>query len=178
MSGRLKSTIYAFLVFAAVMSAVFTITTGSLAVGIVTGIVAGALFAMAVLLFVVIVQKFRMFGVKNIQGWAAGEVTNRSGAANFMRHGLAEGGILFLTDKRLRFCTHRVSAEVGDYSFPVSAIAVVKPFRTLGIVPNGIDVDLNDGRSARFVVDDRQAWMAAIERQRLLPQQQSAGHPD
>jgi len=106
-----------------------------------------------------------------------GEVTIRSGATNFMRHGLAEGGILFLTDKRLRFCTHRVSAEVGDYSFPVTAIAVVKPFRMLGIVPNGIEVDLNDGRSARFVVDDRQAWMEAIERQRLLAQQQSAGHP-
>jgi len=68
MSGRLKSTFYAFLVFAAVMSAVFPITTGSLAIGIVTGIVAGALFAMALLLFVVIVQKFRMFGVKNIPG--------------------------------------------------------------------------------------------------------------
>jgi hypothetical protein len=168
MSGRLKSAFYAFLVFAVVMSAVFTITTGNLAVGIVTGIVAGALFALALLLFVVIVQKFRMFGVKNIQGWAADEVTIRSGAANFMRHGLAEGGILFLTDKRLRFCTHRVSAEVGDYSFPVTAIAGVKPFRTLGIVPNGIEVDLNDGRWARFVVEDRKGWMEAIERQRSL----------
>ena len=68
MSGRLKSAFYAFLVFAVVMSAVFTITTGNLAIGIVTGIVAGALFALALLLFVVIVQKFRMFGVKNIPG--------------------------------------------------------------------------------------------------------------
>jgi len=174
MRGRMQSTFYAFLVFGAVSGVFSAISSGSLIVGIVTGVVAGALFALAILLFSVVVQKVRMFGLKNIRGWAEDEVTVRSGPANFMRHGLAEGGILFLTDKRLRFCTHRASAEVGDYSFPVAAVVATKAFRTLGIVPNGLEVDLNDGRSARFVVYDREAWMQAIEQQKSLAQKRSA----
>lgn len=162
MKGRFQSTLLAFLAFGLVMGIYTAFVSRSLATGIVLGIISGAVFALLMLLLTVVFKRFRAFGLKDIKGWAPDEVEIRSGLANMMRHGLGEGGMLFLTNKRLRFCSHRAGVEVADHSFPLATIASVAPCRTLGLVPNGLLVQMSDGRSAQFVVDDRTAWHKAV----------------
>jgi len=168
MTDRTKFTILSFVVFGVVMGIYFALTTRSFLLGLIIGAIAGAVFAALLSIFRIVVQRFRMFGIKDVTGWADDEVIIRSGPANMFRHGLAEGGILFLTNTRIRFRNHRASAEVGDYSFPVVHISSVQPRRTLGIVPNGIEVNMSDGRSNRFVVEDRAEWLRLIDQQRVL----------
>jgi hypothetical protein len=117
------------------------------------------------LLLTVVFKRFRAFGLKDIKGWAQDEVVIRSGPANMMRHGLGEGGMLFLTGQRLRFSSHRAGVEVGDHSFPLATVASIQLCRTLGLVPNGLLVQMSDGRSAQFVVEDRSAWHKAVSDQ-------------
>ena len=176
MKGRFQSTLLAFLVFALVMGAYTTFVSKSIAIGIVLGLISGAVFALLMLLLTVVFKRFRMFGLKDIKGWAPDEVEVRSGLANMMRHGLGEGGMLFLTNKRLRFCSHRAGVEVADHSFPLATIASVASCRTLGLVPNGLLVQMSDGRSARFVVDDRTGWHKAVRDQMAAVQKQSDRH--
>jgi hypothetical protein len=175
MTSRTKSTLLAFAVFGLAMGIYSALATRSLLLGLVLGVIAGAGFAVFIWIFRIVVQRSRRFGMKNVTGWADDEAIIRSGPANMFRHGLAEGGMLFLTNTRVRFRTHRASAEVGDYSFPVAHISSVQPCRTLGVVPNGIEVNMSDGRSNRFVVEDRAEWLRVIDQQRVLARPPAAG---
>ena len=151
-----------FLLSGLVMGALAAAQTGSVAIGFVTGLASGGFFTAAMLRFVVLVQRARVFGLTEIQGWAPDEVVLRSGPANIMRRGVAEGGKLFLTNKRLRFHGHRAALEVADVSFPVSQIASVERCRTLGFIPNGLRIAMADGRRVQFVVGKPGEWVAAI----------------
>ena len=72
------------------------------------------------------------------------------------------GGKLFLTDKRLRFRSHKINFQKHDESYPIETIASVEPSRSLGIIPNGLLVHLRDGRRERFVVTGRGDWVSSI----------------
>jgi hypothetical protein len=165
MQGRLQAAFFAFLFFGLVTGVIQGWTTGSVIIGLAVGAVSGAAFALCMLIFALVVRRFRTFGIREVGGWAPDEVILRSDDANIMRRGFAEGGKLFLTNKRLRFCSHRASVEAGEYSFPLRSITLIEPCRTLGIVPNGLRVALNDGRSITFVVYNRAQWVAEAARQ-------------
>jgi hypothetical protein len=118
--------IFSFLMFGLVMSVGAVFQTGSVQAGLVMGLLGGAAFTAGILIFKFAEGRFRVFGMKEVDGWAAGEMILRSGDANMMRHGLAEGGRLFLTGIRLRFCAHRAGLEVGDLSFPLAGVVSVE----------------------------------------------------
>lgn len=132
--------------------------SGSFLVGTVLGAMSGTGLSIFLFLFTIVVKKFRVFGLKAIEGWAPDEVVIRSGDAKIFRNGLAEGGQLFLTNRRLRFVGHRLGAQILDSSYAACEIAAAEPTRTLGLVPNGLRVSLQDGRVLNFVVYDRKGW--------------------
>jgi len=84
------------------------------------------------------------------------------GPANHFKGIEAVGGKLFLTDRRLRFRSHKFNVQSHDESYPVSSITFVEPVRTLGIIPNGIRVHLADGRRERFVVMNQAGWLEVL----------------
>lgn len=169
MKNLLLQYIGSFLVFGLGMGALFTFQTGSAATGFAMGLLGGVLFTTFIAIFRFVAKRFRVLGMKEVEGWAPGEVVLRMGDANMMRHGLAEGGRLFLTAMRLRFYAHRAGLEVGDLSFPLTSVSSVERCRTLGVVPNGLRVILTDGRKAQFVVDSPSDWIQAITRTGALP---------
>ena len=162
MKNQRSTYIFAFLLFGLAMGVIDFFQTRSVRVGLVMGLFSGAVFTGFILIFVYAVRRFRAFGMKEVDGWAPGEAILRSGDANMMRHGFAEGGRLFLTSMRIRFCAHRAGLEVGDLSFPIGGIVSVERCRTLGIVPNGLRVALADGRKVQFVVQSPHEWIDAI----------------
>jgi hypothetical protein len=99
----------------------------------------------------------------------ADENVIHSGPANHFKGIEAVGGKLFLTDRRLRFRSHKFNAQPHDESYPIEAIVSVEPARTLGIVPNGVLVHLRDGRRERFVVGGRSEWVMHLQQALRAP---------
>jgi hypothetical protein len=83
--------IFSFLLFGLVMGVMTAFQSGSVETGLVIGLLSGAAFTAIILIFKFAVKRFRVFGMKEVEGWAPGEVILLSGDANIMRHGLAEG---------------------------------------------------------------------------------------
>jgi hypothetical protein len=162
MKNLWQSSILAFISFGLIMGTMIGIQSRSAAIGLGAGLFAGAAFTGMILLFIFAVRRFRVFGVKEVEGWAPGEVVVLSGDANIMRHGLASGGRLFLTRLRLRFCANRASLEVEDLSFPLARVVSLERCRTFGIVPNGLKLVLDDGRKIQFVVHSPKDWVDAF----------------
>jgi len=136
------------------------VDSGSLDKGAVAGLVTGFGFLACTLLIDFLVERVPIFGASAPGGWASDELIVKKGLANMSKAGMATGGILYLTDKRLRFCCHRLSIEVGDYSFLLRNIRDILPRYLAAIV-----VILDDGRRVTFIVYDRPEWVAAIKRQ-------------
>jgi len=76
-----------------------------------------------------------------------------------MMTGLAEGGMLYLTNMRLRFVAHRAGAFVADRTYGLEAMRIVEPARLSGVFPNLLRVGFVDGRAASFVVHRRDDWV-------------------
>ena len=163
-----QSSILAFISFGLIMGILIGVQSRSAVIGLAAGLFSGAAFSALILIFVFAVRRFRVFGVKEVEGWAPGEVVLLSGDANIMRHGLAAGGRLFLTRLRLRFCANRASVEVEDLSFPLARVVSLERCRTFGIVPNGLKLVLDDGRKIQFVVYSPKDWVEAFTSQSSL----------
>jgi hypothetical protein len=95
-------------------------------------------------------------------GFDADETVLRHGPANHFKGIEGVGGKLFLTNKRLRFRSHKINVQTHDESYPIEMIASVEPSRSLGIIPNGLLVHLRDGHRERFVVAGRGDWVSSI----------------
>ena len=91
------------------------------------------------------------------------EIVIHVGPANHFKGIESVGGKLFLTNKRLRFRSHKVNVQVHDESYQVDTITSVEPSRTLGMIPNGLVVHLRDGRRERFVVMGRSEWVMRLQ---------------
>jgi hypothetical protein len=91
-----------------------------------------------------------------------GEVVRKAGLANHFKGVEGVGGKLYLTDKRLRFRSHRLNVQVHDESVALSEIGAAQGTRTLGIIPNGLRITLRSGEAKRFVIEDRSAWLEEL----------------
>ena len=86
-----------------------------------------------------------------------------SGLANHFRNYEARGGRLALTKTELVFVPHIVNIQRGELRIPLSDILSVAAVRTWGIIPNGLAVTLKSGKVERFVVNDRNDWVAKLQ---------------
>jgi hypothetical protein len=69
----------------------------------------------------------------------------------------------------LAFVPHRINRRVGRLLVPTSAIRLAWPcwtwvFGIVPVFPNSVAVESAGGRVYRFVVADRHAWVAALQR--------------
>lgn len=93
---------------------------------------------------------------------SVGEQTIKEGPANHWRGAESVGGHLWLTTSRLYFKSHGLNVQTHEVSFPIWQINSAETSSTLGVVPNGLTIVLQDGRQERFVVNDRDDWVAKI----------------
>jgi hypothetical protein len=157
MNDRLKMAVQTGVPFGLAMAGFFSWQHGA-PLGPVLGIVTGVLFGTALSAFA---------GSKAVaQGSLAeldpGEIVRHEGPANHFTPGDSAGGRLYLTDHRLYFKSHGFNLKDHTLSLPLDDIAGARAGRTMGVIPNGLLVERRDGRTERFVVGGRAAWMAAL----------------
>ncbi len=84
--------------------------------------------------------------------------------ANLLKKFKAIGGKLIFTDSRLIFETDSLDLETGLISINNNKIKDVKSVNTLGIIPNGIELELESGEKFRFAVWKRKELLKLINK--------------
>ncbi len=143
--------------FGLVMGLFWSFLYGSTS-GIVMGSIAGVLFGAMMSVF----SRYQKKKFEMERPSFAGEDLVKEGGANHFRNIEAVGGWIYLTDKRLFFRSHSINVQRHELSIPLEKISEAKPCRTLGIIPNGLEIMTTDGDKEKFVVDDRKEWSRKI----------------
>ena len=86
-----------------------------------------------------------------------------SGMANHFLNAEGVGGNLFLYSDRLYFKSHAVNIQVHDLTIELNQIKNVSFYNTFGLVPNGLAVNLHNGKTEKFVLYKRAVWKKEIE---------------
>jgi hypothetical protein len=129
---------------------------------LVTGIIAGLLFALSMKLLV------KWLYTKINVDIESGEQILKEAGANHFRGLEGVGGKLVLTDKRLIFKSHKYNAQNHQDTYGLDQIDTVLKTKTLNIISNGLTIGLRDQRTERFVIDRPVEWVECIERQKSL----------
>jgi len=72
------------------------------------------------------------------------------------------GGILFLTNKRLYFKSHKINIQVHELTIPKENIKEAFKHKTLGIINNGLTVITSNGQKEKFVVEKVNEWIKEL----------------
>lgn len=127
--------------------------------GIVSGVISGLLFGLGISAFIQIqAEKF-----KKIKS----EVTNgkkviMDGGANHFKGAEGVGGWLYLTSEEIIFKSHAFNVQKHETVIPLDRIVEVKTVSTLGFIPNGLQIVINNGIIEKFVVNTRKVWVKKI----------------
>ena len=87
------------------------------------------------------------------------------GPVNLFRGIGAVGGKLFLTKEGLVFSSHKFNIQRGQTKILYSAIEKLEPFNYSKIMKfeNGLKVHTKEGKTFKFVVNEREVWIKNIE---------------
>jgi hypothetical protein len=143
--------------FAVAMTLFFAMRGGWRA-GLVAGPVSGLLFGLALAVFIRRQSDRLAIRTELLDG----ERIVHQGGANHWRGSEARGGWLVLTERALVFRSHGLNVQNAGARIELANIRAVSKINTLGIVPNGLRVDLADGSSERFVVSERGEWLSHL----------------
>lgn len=133
---------------------VLTIIGASLAGGIAGGLV----FALIMTLF--LQSRFVRNAVRI--DLAPGETIQFQTPANHFKGIEAVGGLLYLTNRRLIFKSHKLNIQNHELSIDLSDIKKTDRFRTFGMINNGLMVETGSGGSEKFVVNDAANWIIQL----------------
>ncbi len=90
------------------------------------------------------------------------EVLEAYGVANLFLNRQAVGGKLGITQDYLLFHSHKFNFTKKTVRIAFADIQSIKPCRTMGLIDNGLKVNLAD-QTCRFVVNDRVKWMELLQ---------------
>ncbi|MDB5202763.1 MAG: hypothetical protein JWQ27_2172 [Ferruginibacter sp.] len=88
--------------------------------------------------------------------------------ANHFKGMEAVGGMLYLTNQRLVFKSHKLNFQNHQLALSLSDITQVHRYKTLGLVNNGLAVKTNMGKSEKFVVEQVEEWVKLLTVQHEL----------
>lgn len=89
------------------------------------------------------------------------------GPANLFKGIESVGGNLFLTKEGLIFSSHKFNIQRGQTKILYSAIEKIEPFNYTKIMrfDNCLKVHTKEGKTYKFVVNEREVWIKNIEEQ-------------
>jgi hypothetical protein len=126
--------------------------------GVFMGVFTGVLFG-------IVMSAFAAYQKKKFQRerpLAPDENLVKEGGANHYKKIEAVGGWMYLTNKGLIFRPHSINIQREELSIPLQEISEAKPCMTFGIIPNGLEIKTIDGKTEKFVVEDRKDWAEKI----------------
>ena len=156
----LRTLLFSGLPFGIGMSVFFTVRFGPTR-GPIVGMSAGLVFGVAIAGFLAL-QRKRFSHV----GPYEGEPVLHQGPANHWRGGEARGGWLILTPTRLCFRSHGMNVQNAPLAIALGDIAAVEPRRSLGLIPNGLELARRSGGRERFVLAERAEWIGQLTQAR------------
>ena len=95
-------------------------------------------------------------------------------AANYFRGIEAVGGKLKITNRRLLFVPHFLNVQNDPIEIPMSDILSVTKRNTLGLIPNGLQINMKNFTHHKFVVWNRSKLIRIIE-SRIQRMEQNSG---
>lgn len=167
-----QSKIQAGLGFGACMAIIYIIfdlvgteelTTGSVLISILSGIIGGAVAGLlfpwlaGILLNMNYIK--RSIEIKTL----ADENIVFHTSANHIMGMEGVGGKLYLTNKRLVFKSHNLNIQKHELSIPLEEILQVNRYKSLGIINKGLIVTLSSGKEEKFIVEEASKWMEYLK---------------
>lgn len=156
---NVRNSILSGLAFGLVLGLFFAFRYG-IHYAIIAGTVSGLAFGIAIYFFVTSKIVKRQTQIQNVD---KNEILLSCGANHF-KNGEAVGGKLYLLTDKLQFKSHNFNIQNHGLEIPLGQISQTRFFNTLGLIPNGLEIDTNDGQIEKFVVSDRKKWREEIEK--------------
>jgi hypothetical protein len=140
------------------MGVLFSVQSGNWILGMSGGLLAGVIFG-------VLMARFAKGQAKRFvidRPDFAGEDVTHEGLANHFKGAEGVGGYLWLTTGRLVFRSHKLNIQNHEWAALLSDIVKVEATKTLGMIPNGLQITLTSGETHKFVVNQNLVWQEAI----------------
>lgn len=134
------------------------LSTTSFSSGFNFGLGLGIFFGLAIAIF------SHFVGLKNkvIPEDIANEGVVAHGPANHFKGPEGRGGWLYLTRQNMIFKPHNMNIQNEALRISLNDIRKYGERSTLGIVPNGIFIELPSGRTEKFVIGQRGEWIELL----------------
>jgi uncharacterized membrane protein (UPF0136 family) len=160
MKKRSKNVILSGIFFGVFMGIFATFRYGISWIALVQGVLCGILFGVFMYLF---------SNSKKIKQQTQVEITEDdvliySGDANHNVKLEGVGGKLYLFSNKLQFQSHKLNIQSHGLIIEITQIEKVAIYNTLGLIPNGLVITTTEGKTEKFVVNDRKVWKAEIEK--------------
>lgn len=68
-------------------------------------------------------------------------------------------GVLFLTNQRLVFKSHKINIQVYELSIPLLEIREAYKHKRLGIIDNGLIINTISNKGEKFIVEKNDEWV-------------------
>jgi hypothetical protein len=127
---------------------------------LVAGPISGLVFGVAIYFFATSKTVKRQTQIEN----SAGNPIIHSGGANHFLNGEGVGGKLYLMADKLQFQSHGFNIQNHGQILGIEQIKEVRFFNTLGLIPNGLSILTSEGKTEKFVVNNRGLWKKEIEK--------------
>jgi hypothetical protein len=157
-SSPQKSWLTMALLYGLPMGLFFSFQSGNYMIGLPIGLVAGALFSSLMSGFVS--RQTRRFKTESPD--FGSEASLHDGPANHFSDLESVGGHLWLTSGQLHFRSHKMNLQNHEWSVPLADIVSAEATKTLGLISNGLRVNMSSGEVHRFIVNDNKRWAQAI----------------
>lgn len=92
----------------------------------------------------------------------------KEGGANHFKGKEGVGGKLVLTDKRLIFKSHKFNIQNHQENIDLGQVQNLRTTKTLGILENGLTLELTTSDRHKFIVDEPTDWIEKIMSQKRL----------
>lgn len=130
----------------------------AIAVGLVSGAVAGLLFGWLMGLF----AKSKFVTQSTRIETEPGETILFESPANHFKGIEGVGGKLYLTNRRLVFKSHKLNIQAHELAINLADIRDAKRHKSLGIVNNGLSILTSTNVTEKFVVEQAGEWVKQL----------------
>lgn len=87
------------------------------------------------------------------------EIIKLQTPANHVKGPEVVRGVLFLTNQRLVFKSHKINIQVHELTIPLLEIREVYKHKRLGIIDNGLTINTISNKGEKFIVEKNDEWV-------------------
>lgn len=156
---NIKNSILAGILFGLMMGVFFAIRF-DIHNGLIAGPISGLAFGIILYFFVTSKTVEKQTQIENLDG----KPIIHCEGANYFVNGEAIGGKLYLLTDKIQFQSHTLNIQNQGQIINIEQIKEVRFYNTFGLIPNGLAITTQSGRTEKFVVNNRRLLKEEIEK--------------